>query len=199
MPPASRSMRASRTMMTVRSGGLMPRNVTQSSARLSWRGAGAGAGPVFWFSISLLLDDDRVVRGASPISALAEESMQFDERVHRYPAEPISMPAHATGSSIHAATTVTTPGSASICTNRPERGWAEWRRGRSSTRACALRSPRPFRSPQACQRHEFRRSPFRRCLSCGQQHGFEVDLTVKQPASVQDGEIAFVTELNVAA
>jgi hypothetical protein len=73
-------------MMTVRSGGLMPRNVTPSSARLSWRGAGAGAGPVFWFSISLLLDDDQVVRGASPISALAEESMQFDERVHRYPA-----------------------------------------------------------------------------------------------------------------
>jgi hypothetical protein len=37
-------------------------------------------------SISLLLDDDRVVRGASPISSLAEESMQFDERVHRHPA-----------------------------------------------------------------------------------------------------------------
>jgi hypothetical protein len=73
-------------MMTVRSGGLMPRNFTESSARLSWRGAVAGAGPVFWFSISLLLDDDRVVRGASPISSLAEESMQFDERVHRYPA-----------------------------------------------------------------------------------------------------------------
>jgi hypothetical protein len=32
-----------------------------------------------------------------------------------------------------------------------------------------------------------------------QQHGFEVDLTVKQPASIQDGEIAFVTERNVAA
>jgi hypothetical protein len=38
-------------------------------------------------SISLLLDDDRVVRRASPISALAEESMQFDERVHRYSAD----------------------------------------------------------------------------------------------------------------
>jgi hypothetical protein len=37
-------------------------------------------------SISLLLDDDRVVRRASPISSLAEESMQFDERVHRHPA-----------------------------------------------------------------------------------------------------------------
>jgi hypothetical protein len=43
-------------------------------------------------SISLLLDDDRVVRGASPISSLAEESMQFDERVHRYP----------TGADLHA-------------------------------------------------------------------------------------------------
>src|SRR4051812_20993507 len=85
-------MRASWTMMTVRSGGLMPRNVTPSSARLSWRGAGAGAGPVLWLSISLLLDDDRVVRGASPISSLAEESMQFDERVHRYP----------TGADLHA-------------------------------------------------------------------------------------------------
>jgi hypothetical protein len=80
-------MRARRTMRTVRSGGLMPRNVTESSARLSWRGAVAGAGPVFWFSISLLLDDDRVVRGASPIASLAEETMQFDERVHRYPAD----------------------------------------------------------------------------------------------------------------
>ena len=74
-------------MMTVRSGGLRPRNFTESSARLSWRGAGAGAGPVLGLSISLLLDDDRVVWGASPISALAEESMQFDERVHRYPAQ----------------------------------------------------------------------------------------------------------------
>jgi hypothetical protein len=37
--------------------------------------------------MSLLLDDDRVVRGASPISSLAEESMQFGERVRRYPAD----------------------------------------------------------------------------------------------------------------
>jgi hypothetical protein len=32
-----------------------------------------------------------------------------------------------------------------------------------------------------------------------QQHGFEVDITVEQPASLQDDEIGFVTELNVAA
>src|SRR3712207_4346804 len=32
-----------------------------------------------------------------------------------------------------------------------------------------------------------------------QRHGFEVDITVEQPASLQDGEIGFVTELNVAA
>ena len=32
-----------------------------------------------------------------------------------------------------------------------------------------------------------------------QQHGFEVDITVEQPASLQDGEIGFVTELNMAA
>ena len=32
-----------------------------------------------------------------------------------------------------------------------------------------------------------------------QQHGFEVDITVERPASLQDDEIGFVTELNVAA
>jgi hypothetical protein len=32
-----------------------------------------------------------------------------------------------------------------------------------------------------------------------QQHGFEVDITVERPANLQDGEIGFVTELNVAA
>jgi len=31
-----------------------------------------------------------------------------------------------------------------------------------------------------------------------QQHGFEVDNTVEQPASLQDGEIGIVTELNAA-
>ena len=72
--------------MTARSGELMPRNVTPSSARLSWRGAGAGAGPASG-SPSAPPDDHRVVRGASPRSALAEEFMQFDQRVHRYPAD----------------------------------------------------------------------------------------------------------------
>ena len=32
-----------------------------------------------------------------------------------------------------------------------------------------------------------------------QQHGFEVDITVEKPASLQDDEIGFVIELNVAA
>jgi hypothetical protein len=32
-----------------------------------------------------------------------------------------------------------------------------------------------------------------------QQHGSEVDITVEKPASLQDGEIGFVTELNMAA
>ena len=32
-----------------------------------------------------------------------------------------------------------------------------------------------------------------------QQHGFEVDITVEKPTSLQDGEIGFATELNVAA
>ena len=32
-----------------------------------------------------------------------------------------------------------------------------------------------------------------------QQHGFEVDITVERPASLQDDEIGFVAELHTAA
>jgi hypothetical protein len=32
-----------------------------------------------------------------------------------------------------------------------------------------------------------------------QQHGFEVDITVERPASLQDDEIGFVAELHMAA
>jgi hypothetical protein len=32
-----------------------------------------------------------------------------------------------------------------------------------------------------------------------QQHGFEVDITVEKPAVLQDGEVGFVAELDVAA
>ena len=32
-----------------------------------------------------------------------------------------------------------------------------------------------------------------------QQHGFEVDITVGEPANLNDGEIGFSAELNIAA
>ena len=32
-----------------------------------------------------------------------------------------------------------------------------------------------------------------------QQHGFEVDITVGEPASLNDDEVAFVAELDIAA
>jgi hypothetical protein len=47
---------------------------------LSWRGAAdstAGAGE---FLMLLLLDDDRIVPGASPETALCQELMQLNER-----------------------------------------------------------------------------------------------------------------------
>jgi hypothetical protein len=40
---------------------------------------------------------------------------------------------------------------------------------------------------------------FQEMLVLCQQHGFEVDITVEAPASLNDDEVAIVTELDMAA
>jgi hypothetical protein len=51
---------------------------------LSWRGAGDGSVDVGRFLILLLLDDVRIVPGASPESALDQQVMQVNQRRHRH-------------------------------------------------------------------------------------------------------------------
>src|SRR4051812_28908913 len=55
---------------------------------------------------------------------------------------PSSIPAQATGSSIHAATTVTTPGATSTCTKRPARRSSRTAAGRAARAADASGSER---------------------------------------------------------
>lgn len=50
---------------------------------LSWRGAGVGSNGVGRDDIMLLLDDDRIVRGASSGTALDQQAMQIDQRRQR--------------------------------------------------------------------------------------------------------------------
>lgn len=64
----------------LRSEGLIPRSLTESSVMLSWRGtvddwAGAGS-----FRILLPLDDSVIVPGASSETALDEQMMKLEQR-----------------------------------------------------------------------------------------------------------------------
>jgi hypothetical protein len=61
----------------------------------------------------LLLDDLRIVPGTSPETPFDQQVMQFNEPDIATRGAPISIPAQATGSSIYAAITVTTPAAAS--------------------------------------------------------------------------------------
>lgn len=51
---------------------------------LSWRGAVVGSDAVGWDDIMLLLDDGRIVRGASPGTVLDQQVMQADQRRYRH-------------------------------------------------------------------------------------------------------------------
>jgi hypothetical protein len=76
----------------------------------SWRGAADGNVGVGRFLILLLLDDDRIVPGASSETALDQRvgNSTSADTATRGAANPI--PAQVTESSIQAATTMTTPG-----------------------------------------------------------------------------------------
>jgi hypothetical protein len=68
----------------LRSEGLIPRSLAESNGILSWRGAvddSTGAGR---FLILLLLDDVRIVPGASSETVLDQQLMQLSQRRYRY-------------------------------------------------------------------------------------------------------------------
>jgi hypothetical protein len=64
-----------------RSEALIPRSFPDSNGMLSWRGA-AGSGSIGSLPILLLLDDGRIVQGASPETTLDQQLMQLSQ--HRY-------------------------------------------------------------------------------------------------------------------
>src|SRR6266511_4550494 len=67
-----------------RSDGFIPRRLTESSAMLSWRGGVGGSAGTGRFLIMLLLDDVRIVPGASPETAFDQQMMQLNEPRHRH-------------------------------------------------------------------------------------------------------------------
>jgi len=80
MLAASNRRLASRASATWRSEGVIPRSPAESNGMLSWRGAAdstAGAGE---FLMLLLLDDYRIVPGASSETALGQQLMQLSQR-----------------------------------------------------------------------------------------------------------------------
>jgi hypothetical protein len=113
-PAASNNRLASRASTALRSEGLILRSLTESSAMLSWRGTvddWAGAGR---FRILFSLDGSVIVPEASSETALAEQMMKLEQRRYCHTRRvDRCIPAQATGSSIHAAIAVTSPGIAS--------------------------------------------------------------------------------------
>jgi hypothetical protein len=67
-----------------RSEALIPRIFLDSNGILSWRGA-AGIGSIGRLRILLLLDDGRIVQGASPETTLDQQLMQLSQRRYGHP------------------------------------------------------------------------------------------------------------------
>ena len=84
MLAASNSRLASRATAIRRSEEVIPRSLAESNWVLSWRGTAdgtAGAGELFML---LLLDDGRIVPGASPETAFDQEMVQLNKPGHRH-------------------------------------------------------------------------------------------------------------------
>ena len=90
--------------------------VSRAIASWSFDGRGIGRG-VF---IGVLPGTAHVLPGVFPETRFDQEVVEFDQRRQRYQSSPDSNRAQATGSSIHAAISATSPGSASTRTNSPE-------------------------------------------------------------------------------
>ena len=79
MLAASRSRLASRATAIRRSEEVIPRSLAESNAMLSWRGAADSTGGAGEFFMLLLLDDGRIVPGASSETALDQQLMQLSQ------------------------------------------------------------------------------------------------------------------------
>ncbi len=77
---ASNRRLASRESATRRSEGVIPRSLGESNRMLSWRGAADSAAGAGEFLMLLLLDDGRIVPGASSETALGQQLMQLSQR-----------------------------------------------------------------------------------------------------------------------
>jgi hypothetical protein len=80
MLAASNRRLASRATATRRSEGVIPRNLAESNAMLSWRGAADSTAGADEFLMLLLWDDGRIVPGASSETALDQQLMQLSQR-----------------------------------------------------------------------------------------------------------------------
>src|SRR5205814_3414752 len=80
MLAASNSRLASRATAIRRSEQVIPRSLAESNAMLSWRGATDSTAVAGEFFMLLLLDDGRIVPGASSETALDQQLMQLSQR-----------------------------------------------------------------------------------------------------------------------
>jgi hypothetical protein len=80
MSAASNRRPARRASAIRRSDGVIPRSLAESNGMLSWRGTADGTAAADEFLMLLLLDDDRIVLGASPETALGQELVQLSQR-----------------------------------------------------------------------------------------------------------------------
>lgn len=85
VPTASIKRRASRTTATARSARLTARSRAMSKTMLNWRRTVARHTEADGIFMSILLDDFRIVRSASPESTAGQLTLKVDERFHRDP------------------------------------------------------------------------------------------------------------------
>jgi hypothetical protein len=78
-------MLARRMSVVPRSAEFIPLSFLDSSVMLSWRGAVDGSAGVCAFLILALLDDLRIVQGASSETALGQQLVQVDKCTHGNP------------------------------------------------------------------------------------------------------------------
>ena len=80
MSAASNRRLASRARATRRSEAVIPRSPVESNGMLSWRGAADSTPDADEFLMLVLLDDGRIVLGASFETALGQQLMQLSQR-----------------------------------------------------------------------------------------------------------------------
>jgi hypothetical protein len=80
MLAASNRRLASRATAARHSEGDIVRSIVESNGMLSWRGGADSTAGAVEFLMSLLLDDGRIVPGASSETALGQQLIQLSQR-----------------------------------------------------------------------------------------------------------------------